>query len=326
MPPFKTVTIKPMPYHGCHEGGQGGALAPPLESELSSICIGFSLINDVRARGWPPPGKGGPPLENFLVTPMSIDVDNGELKFVLKGENVVSKTIENLSENKPRFISSKLILGLSDQGYADDPKQFIGSFSNMYFAKDDGNIDLEVIVQNLCNEMPNNIIRNVKEAWTLVNKVTIEVTESAQVCIEGSDYMVAVTAHFDFDTSIEVCEKLSAGRMTQIDSDRHLVEVISLFNDTTNDCLTFWTPITDKKEEGKFRGVYTDELVEFLPWYDNMPSGEIEENYVSASLNQKAYFSYPKSKKSCIICDVPISASFTLIGFCKETLLGTILH
>ena len=49
---------------GVTRGGQGGALAPPLESELSSICIGFSLINDVRARGCPPP------LENFLVTPM----------------------------------------------------------------------------------------------------------------------------------------------------------------------------------------------------------------------------------------------------------------
>ena len=55
---------------GCHEGGAGGCSGPPLESELSFICIGFSLINDVRARVWPPPGKGGPPLENFLVTPM----------------------------------------------------------------------------------------------------------------------------------------------------------------------------------------------------------------------------------------------------------------
>ena len=54
---------------GVTRGGRG-VLWPPLESELSSICIGFSLINDVRARGWPPPGKGGPPLENFLVTPM----------------------------------------------------------------------------------------------------------------------------------------------------------------------------------------------------------------------------------------------------------------
>ena len=42
-------------------GGQGGALAPPLESELSSICIGFSLINDVRARGWPPLERVPPP-------------------------------------------------------------------------------------------------------------------------------------------------------------------------------------------------------------------------------------------------------------------------
>ena len=53
-------------YRGVTRGGAEGCSAPPLESELSSICIGFSLINDVRARGWPPP------LENFLVTPMHV--------------------------------------------------------------------------------------------------------------------------------------------------------------------------------------------------------------------------------------------------------------
>ena len=48
-------------------GGQGGAMA--LESELSFICIGFSPINDIRARGCPP-------LEKFLVTPMQIQGHN----------------------------------------------------------------------------------------------------------------------------------------------------------------------------------------------------------------------------------------------------------
>ena len=50
---------------GVTRGGQGGALAPPLESEISFIWIDFSPINDVRAWGWPPP------LEKFLVTPMN---------------------------------------------------------------------------------------------------------------------------------------------------------------------------------------------------------------------------------------------------------------
>ena len=42
-------------------GGQGGALSPPLDFELSFICIGFSLINDVRARGLPPLQRVAPP-------------------------------------------------------------------------------------------------------------------------------------------------------------------------------------------------------------------------------------------------------------------------
>ena len=96
--------------HGCHEGGAGGCSGPPLESELSFICIGFSLINDVRARVWPPPGKGGPPpgkfsgdthglnkcipsvqlcsttVRNFVglvqITPLSIDVTKQKLSFM----------------------------------------------------------------------------------------------------------------------------------------------------------------------------------------------------------------------------------------------------
>ena len=52
--------------HGCHEGGgAGGGSGPPLESELSSICIGFSLINDVHVRGCPPPWKGCPTPGKF---------------------------------------------------------------------------------------------------------------------------------------------------------------------------------------------------------------------------------------------------------------------
>ena len=57
---------------GVTRGGGRGVPSPPLESEFSFICIGFSPINDVRAWGWPPPGKGAPPLENFLVTPMPV--------------------------------------------------------------------------------------------------------------------------------------------------------------------------------------------------------------------------------------------------------------
>ena len=43
-------------------GGRGVPWPLPLESELSFICIGFSPINDIRARGSPlervaPPGK-----------------------------------------------------------------------------------------------------------------------------------------------------------------------------------------------------------------------------------------------------------------------------
>ena len=46
-----------------------GVRLPPLKFELSFICIGFSLINDVRASVWPPSGKGGPPWTIFWLHP-----------------------------------------------------------------------------------------------------------------------------------------------------------------------------------------------------------------------------------------------------------------
>ena len=42
------------PSMGVTRGGRQGGAMPPLESELSFICIGFSSINDIRARGCPP--------------------------------------------------------------------------------------------------------------------------------------------------------------------------------------------------------------------------------------------------------------------------------
>ena len=46
---------------GVTRGGQGGALASLLEFEFSFICMGFIVINDVRARGWPPLERVPPP-------------------------------------------------------------------------------------------------------------------------------------------------------------------------------------------------------------------------------------------------------------------------
>ena len=57
--------------HECHEGGQGVRL-PSLEFELSFICVGFCLINDVRARASLPPGKGGPPWKIFWLHPWGV--------------------------------------------------------------------------------------------------------------------------------------------------------------------------------------------------------------------------------------------------------------
>ena len=48
-------------HMGVMRGGAGGCACPPLEFELSFICIGFSLINDVRARVWPPLERVPPP-------------------------------------------------------------------------------------------------------------------------------------------------------------------------------------------------------------------------------------------------------------------------
>ena len=111
-----------------------------------------------------------------------------------------------------------------------------------------------------------------------------------------------------------------------MNSYKHSAEVVSLFEDTIDVCLDVWTPVTDEKEEGTFRGLYTDEPVEFLPWHASMPTGAIGKNHVFFTFDYRTYTSTTKSRKACTICDVPVNASFTLLGFCKETLLGTLLH
>ena len=61
---------------------------------------------------------------------------------VINEQNQVTLMAENLNQQKPKFITEKLFVGISDQGYPDDPKQFVGSVANLILLEDDGKYDI----------------------------------------------------------------------------------------------------------------------------------------------------------------------------------------
>ena len=85
-------------------------IAPPLESELSFMCIGFSPINDVHARWWPPPLERLVPPGKFsgYTHDRSEPIVTSENEVLVNQESTLQgselkKPIEDVGENKVRY-------------------------------------------------------------------------------------------------------------------------------------------------------------------------------------------------------------------------------
>ena len=250
-----------------------------------------------------------------------MSVDRREISVAINAEKAVSLLVENINDNKPEFVTEKLVVGISEQGYPDDPKQFVGSVTNFLLLKDEGSIDIERVVKELCHQTHG--ILGIKDAkWNLSGNITIKAIAKEHICNEGLDYKIGVASPVVFHQSMSTCHRLGLGNLTQIDSDEELNEVVSLFKSATDSCNFIWTPLSDEEEEGVFKNVVTKKIIDFLPWKPGAPNGGEDANNVFFELSDKTYSDAKASFKACTVCDVSVDTSFTLAGFCEDTFMG----
>ena len=267
-------------------------------------------------------------LKNFKIifwlhTCLNVDVETNELTFALKGEPLITLKANNLTENKPKFITGNLVLALSDQGKSDDPKQFVGSVANLHLEEDVGSNNLEKMVHNLC-ESSKGIIDDGQHTWTFMGNVMKEKGNPSEICREGPVYTLGIDTPMKFMPSMELCKKLGFSSITQVDSEEELLKIVKMLKDGTYYCKYIWTPLSDKQEEGVFRGLFTGEVPKYFPWKTGTPDGGREQNNIIIDTRYNLYDDKSESHVACTTCDVPIHTSFTLRGACKDTYMSKI--
>ena len=253
-------------------------------------------------------------------TCIQLHIDAQQIKVAVGDELSKPLKTQNLKINKPLFISNSVYLGLSHQGNPDDPKQFVGSLANSNIFRDDGNVELRNITNNLCGKFQDTLI-HAKQDWTLVGNVIKSKKKVKQICPPSPVHKVGIATPMKIKSAKDVCRKLSSGYMMQIDSDDELAEVISIFRTFNGSCTDVWTPLTDEKEKGIYRGS-TDEIVEFLPWKHDAPNGGKGQNDVALDMAYGLYEDRSEGFIACTMCEVLVDASFTFTGICQDTLLS----
>ena len=214
-----------------------------------------------------------------------------------------------------------MIVGLSEQGFQDDPQQFTGSVTNIKLFEDDRSNDTELTVKDLCAATEKNLIKQNSE-WHFEGQVKIEEIKEKDVCLKSSFYKVGIAAPVNFKSSIDACNNIGSGSMTLIKTRAELNEVVSMFKDSSDDCMSIWTPISDERKEGKFKNWFTNESVSFLPWKAGAPNGGKIENNVFLDMIDNTYEDVGKNFKALTVCDVPTETFFTLAGFCEDTFMS----
>ena len=98
---------------------------------------------------------------------------------------------------------------------------------------------------------------------------------------------------------------------------------LTLFENQNHSCEYFWTPLTDEKVEGQYKNINTGASASYLPWANRFPVEFNKQSNVILKLESKDYLNIiGKRKNTCTACDIPTTATFSLIGVCKDTYLG----
>ena len=213
----------------------------------------------------------------------------------------------------------KLFLGLSDQGLSQDPRQFVGSITNVKLFEDDGTRNIQQMAKHLC-VLEADIVTT-KSKWYKQGIVKENNVDPGEVCYEKQTYRVAIPAQMDLMQGLEICRKLYSGNMVELKDMEDVEFTLAFFVKDNSSCKYLWTPLTyEEEEEGQYKNINTGALVSYLPWKSGFPIGL---GNVFLKLVSKDYLDFDGIlQNTCNACDLPTTAIFSLNGVCKDTYLG----
>ena len=248
------------------------------------------------------------------------DIISGQLSLSFNGEPAESVTVPEIKLEKPKDLSGKLYIGLSENHHLYGKTQFQGQVANINIFSGNDSRTIRKMSANLCDQVGD--IVNFESEWVYRGLVNETLAEKWKICNKNETYTLGVPKNINYEEAKKVCKKLGASNMTEAKNKKDLENVLSLFMDSKASCDFVWTPFTDEEHEGEFRSDVTGELATFLPWHEESPNGGNDENHVTIHIPSGAYYDYYKGLDGCPVCDLPKGTVFSFLGVCKKTYFG----
>ena len=248
------------------------------------------------------------------------DTISGHISLSFNGEPDESVNVPEIKIEKPKNLSGKLYIGLSENHHLTGKTQYQGQVANINLFSRSDSRTISKMTANLCDQVGDLV--NHESVWATIGVVNETLEEKWKICNRNKTYTLAVPKNINYDEAREVCNKLGDGNMTEAKNKKDLENMISLFRDMNTSCEFVWTPLTDEDQEGEFRSIVTGELATFLPWHEESPNGGDDENHIAIHFPSGKYYDYYKGMVACPICDVPKDMVFSFMGVCKKTYFG----
>ena len=263
-------------------------------------------------------------LNYWLKICILVDSSKGNITVSFNGKSA-SKNVEELSEQMPEYANENIKIGLSDSDEK-GPVQFYGAVSNIKLFDSAIKKNINDLTLNLCEHDTSSLIFDKK--WNIRGNVTLEDEENWKICNKTETVRIAIGDPLNWFESMDICERLGHGELTEIKSTMDLIYTLELFQeqkDANAACDFIWTPISDEKAEGDYLNARTNVKAVFLPWRYSEPNGGNKENFVLLKRSNKQYIDNVATKSpSCAVCDISFKTQLYLRGVCKHTYLGKI--
>lgn len=163
---------------------------------------------------------------------------------------------------------------------------------------------------------------------TFGNQIKEKELSLNRICSNTTTTTTTLPFSWSFLKAVDACKVLGNGTIFTFEHPYNLTnhDFMYAFGSRFMEKLHFWTPYTDRKEEGVFRNYYTGFQLENIQWHGNQPNGGTEENYVLLDVDGSFWdtdtlASGFDSSMISLACSVP-NKIVTLRGGCQNTLLG----
>ena len=263
---------------------------------------------------------GRPWTHGWMHVCADVDTSTGDLAVSLNGGPAITRSLKMLRSNKPRNLTGKLVIGLTNSSSAlVTNDQFHGSVTSI-------NLFLHNQTRSVSEMSKYQSCEGDYMDWADISLDTrgtgVAIRNSTLIQSEDNTYKLTLPVDIVWPEAVHFCQVL--GKMAEISSQEDLNITADYVKKTKSSCSQVWLPISDKDEEGEYRNTNDGSRETFLPWAEGEPNGWKLHNNVVLMTGSQKYSDTFRGYRQCALCTLEITKTMTLRGACKGSYFGNI--